>query len=106
MTFYDGYQFLFNKVIWTCHTLNGRGQVYEPMWMCVSDDNQIRNFGISEIALYPQVMTGPAFRPTDTAGDHPGEPGTRGRYIKGCRCDQCKAENAAYVKRWRRTRGV
>lgn len=105
MMFYEGYQFLYRKAVWTCQGFVDQHHTFEPAWKASSDYGTWRTFPISEIALYPQVMTGPAFRPTDTAGDHPGEPGTRGRYIKGCRCDQCKAANAAYVKRWRRTRG-
>lgn len=31
--------------------------------------------------------------------------GTRSRYCAGCRCDDCRSANYAYMKAWRATRG-
>lgn len=104
MTFlYEGYQFLRNKEVWTCvrwiePMLGNR----EPQWDCESDTGLQARLPLSMLATYPQVVSTPSWTGRDVTAGHPGEPGTRGRYTKGCRCDQCKAANAAYMKRKRK----
>lgn len=102
---YEGYQFLRNKKVWTCvRWYEPVVGTREPSWLCQSDDGEQGKFPLSELSLYPQVISTPGWEPdpTDPGAGHPGEPGTRGRYTKGCRCDQCRAANAAYMKRRRR----
>lgn len=110
MIAYEGYQFLCMKQVWTCRRLldtgTGPGVRMEPKWQCVSDRGELRTFGLSQLAILPQVVSTPARPVHDGGAGHPGEPGSRGRYVKGCRCPQCKQANAAYIKNWRRTRGV
>lgn len=105
--FYDGYQFLRNKEVWTCK--QWREPIVgtrEPSWACESDTGLQAVLPVSDIALFPQVIAGPQWehRPADL---EPAEHvGTRGRYIRGCRCRACKAANADYIKAWRWRRGV
>ena len=73
------------------------------MWMCRSDTDDIRNFGLSQIAAYPQVLSA-ADAPQTPIRD--GVHGNRGRYTKGCRCAACKAANAEYMKAYRWSSGV
>ena len=99
---YPGYQFLHNKVVWTCRYTVPLSADYEPVWECSSDEGDIRSFGVSQIAVWPQVVAGG--RTSATPADD-GVHGTRGRYTKGCRCDACKAANADYMKGWRYRNG-
>lgn len=104
---YEGYRFLrargpgAPKEIWTTvKPVNTAG--VEMIWQCVSERGEIRTFGLSQIAVWPQVIT---------AGDRPsmapaGQHGTRGRYTAGCRCDSCRKANTVYMKEWRRSGGI
>jgi len=94
---YPGYQFLHRKQVWTCR-FTKEYKVVEPFWTCTSDEGEVRTFGVSEIAVWPEVVAGGREAPAP-ADD--GVHGTRGRYTKGCRCDACKAANADYMKGWR-----
>lgn len=67
MALYEGYRFLVRKQIWTCHSVTTDAAPGELVWRCFSDSGEIRNYGLSQIAIYPQVIS-PGDRPS-TGGD-------------------------------------
>lgn len=105
---YEGYRFLRSrapgapKEIWTTVKPVDSPTV-EMLWQCVSERGEIRTFGLSQIAAWPQVIS-----PGDRVGITPpdGRHGTRGRYTSGCRCDSCRHANAAYMRERRRSGGL